>query len=252
VATVVVSVLERMGKQELSEADPGIFSWLTVHDESMSYHGRHYHRDQAMTAVLYIDLPDESVRMLPLHACIYTRTCAVHMLPLHACICTQPCTVQCSDRAACAWGLHDRAACAWGLHDKPRVIGSCVTERSVQAPLEFANPIGGPDSVPNGRTVFVPSIGDFILFPSYLPHTVPMRLLHNRAEPRISIAFNIWFNGPGLNRCGAGCCSACTHCRMHAAHAHAHARVGDFVAARSPASAPAACACGTAPCMCPC
>jgi hypothetical protein len=75
------------------------------------------------------------------------------------------------------------------------------TEIFFQAPLEFSNPIEGPDSQPNGRTVFVPAIGDFVLFPSYLPHTVPMRLLRDKLQPRISIAFNIWLAGPGLDRC---------------------------------------------------
>lgn len=71
----------------------------------------------------------------------------------------------------------------------------------LQAPLEFSNPINGADSMPNGRTVFTPKRGDFVLFPSYLPHTVPMRHASPHAWPRISIAFNIWFTGSGLNRC---------------------------------------------------
>ena len=86
----------------------------------------------------------------------------------------------------------------------------CINEFvHVQAPLEFSNPIEGPDSQPNGRTVFVPTIGDFVLFPSYLGHTVPMRLLRDKQQPRISIAFNIWLAGPGLDRYPRAhlCCS---------------------------------------------
>ena len=70
----------------------------------------------------------------------------------------------------------------------------------MQAPLEFSNPITGTDSVPNGRTVFAPKRGDFVLFPSYLPHTVPMRHYASREQPRISIAFNIYLKGPALTR----------------------------------------------------
>jgi Putative 2OG-Fe(II) oxygenase len=73
-----------------------------------------------------------------------------------------------------------------------------MARRHVQAPLEISNPIGGSDSTPNGRSVFCPRPGDFLLFPSYLPHTVPMR--HARARPRISIAFNIHFVGKAMDR----------------------------------------------------
>lgn len=83
----------------------------------------------------------------------------------------------------------------------------------LQAPLEFSNPIQGTDSVPNGRTVFAPQRGDFVLFPSYLPHTVPMRHAPSREQPRISIAFNIWFRGQALGRCVPMCC-AIMHMRM--------------------------------------
>lgn len=69
-----------------------------------------------------------------------------------------------------------------------------------QAPLEFSNPIVGSDTVPNGRVTFKPKRGDFVIFPSFLSHTVPMRHLQDHAQPRISIAFNIWFRGAGLRR----------------------------------------------------
>jgi hypothetical protein len=81
-----------------------------------------------------------------------------------------------------------------------------VYTKSLQAPLEFSNPITGADSVPNGRAMFTPKKGDFVLFPSYLPHTVPMRHASSTERPRISIAFNIWFEGKALDRC----CSART------------------------------------------
>ena len=76
------------------------------------------------------------------------------------------------------------------------------TVSCLQAPLEFSNPVVGPDTAPNGRVTFMPRRGDFVIFPSFLSHTVPMRHLQRDAPPRISIAFNIWFRGEGLNRCG--------------------------------------------------
>eukprot|EP00892_Ulva_mutabilis_P005564 jgi/Ulvmu1/337/UM001_0341.1 len=133
VSTVVTSLLQGLGKPEMVQESPGMFSWLTVHDVSTSFHGRHYHRDQGMTAVLYISDPAPD-----------------------------------------------------------------------SAPLEFSNPIVGSDSVPNGRVTFKPQRGDFVIFPSFLSHTVPMRHLQDRAQPRISIAFNIWFRGPGLSRYAEG------------------------------------------------
>lgn len=79
--------------------------------------------------------------------------------------------------------------------------GHSDTVSCLQAPLEFSNPVVGPDTAPNGRVTFMPRRGDFVIFPSFLSHTVPMRHLQRDAPPRISIAFNIWFRGEGLNRC---------------------------------------------------
>lgn len=90
--------------------------------------------------------------------------------------------------------------CAVEAMDSWNEAEYCNNVVHVQAPLEFSNPIEGPDSQPNGRTVFVPAIGDFVLFPSYLGHSVPMRLFRDKQQPRISIAFNIWLSGPGLDR----------------------------------------------------
>ena len=61
---VTQDFLRSVGKAPLAAAPPGLFSWLTVHDTSTSYHGRHYHREQAMTAVLYLHVSNESVRSL--------------------------------------------------------------------------------------------------------------------------------------------------------------------------------------------
>ena len=54
--------LASVGKSYLAKQQPEIFSWITVHDSSASYHGRHYHRNHAMTAVLYLDVTDKTVR----------------------------------------------------------------------------------------------------------------------------------------------------------------------------------------------
>jgi hypothetical protein len=65
--------------------------------------------------------------------------------------------------------------------------------------LELNNPLnGGQDD--NGRIVFTPKKNDLCLFPSFLSHLVPMRKVSRRKLPRVSIAFNIWFTGPGLAR----------------------------------------------------
>lgn len=61
---VTVDFLRSVGKGALAAQPPGLFSWLTVHDTSTSYHGRHYHREQAMTAVLYLHVNDRSVRTI--------------------------------------------------------------------------------------------------------------------------------------------------------------------------------------------
>jgi hypothetical protein len=62
VAKAATDFMSSVGKGTLVEQPPQIVSWLTVHDSSTSYHGRHYHRDQALTAVLYLDVNSRSVR----------------------------------------------------------------------------------------------------------------------------------------------------------------------------------------------
>jgi hypothetical protein len=62
VEKMVIDFLDAVGKGALADEWPQIFSWITVHDTSPSYHGRHYHRNQAMTAVLYLDVNEKSVR----------------------------------------------------------------------------------------------------------------------------------------------------------------------------------------------
>ena len=84
----------------------------------------------------------------------------------------------------------------------------------VQAPLEFSNPVTCSHSMPNGRTVFLPKPGDFLLFPSYLPHTVPMRHAAS-TKPRLSIAFNIYFVGKALERCVAELKRLCGEVHVH-------------------------------------
>jgi hypothetical protein len=61
VSKVVVDFMRSVGKGTLVEEPPQIFSWLTVHDSSTSYHGRHYHRNQALIGVLYLDVNSRSV-----------------------------------------------------------------------------------------------------------------------------------------------------------------------------------------------
>lgn len=39
-----------------------------------------------------------------------------------------------------------------------------------------------------------------MLFPSFLSHTVPMRHAAPDGAPRISVAFNLWFEGDGMDR----------------------------------------------------
>jgi hypothetical protein len=51
-----------VGKGALVATPPAVYSWITVHDVSTSFHGRHYHRAQAMTAVLYLEVTNQSVR----------------------------------------------------------------------------------------------------------------------------------------------------------------------------------------------
>ena len=61
---IIRDYLASVGKADLVDTAPEIFSWITVHDSSTSYHGRHYHRNHAMTAVLYLDVSDKTVRLI--------------------------------------------------------------------------------------------------------------------------------------------------------------------------------------------
>lgn len=62
VQRAVHDFLVSVDKAPLAAEEAEIFAWITVHDASTSYHGRHYHRNQAMTAVLYLEVSETSVR----------------------------------------------------------------------------------------------------------------------------------------------------------------------------------------------
>ena len=61
VERVLQDYLVSVGKASLVEETPEIYSWITVHDSSTSFHGRHYHRNHAMTAVMYLDVSNTTV-----------------------------------------------------------------------------------------------------------------------------------------------------------------------------------------------
>jgi hypothetical protein len=75
-----------VGKADLVAEPPQIFSWITAHDESTSYHGRHYHRNHAMTAVLYLDVSDKTVRARTCASCdACCKRCMHRVLLLYMC-----------------------------------------------------------------------------------------------------------------------------------------------------------------------
>lgn len=92
VERVLQDYLVSVGKASLVEETPEIYSWITVHDSSTSFHGRHYHRNHAMTAVMYLDVSNTTV-------CLRTRSkclqCACLLLLNMAMVTLIPCMAWC-------------------------------------------------------------------------------------------------------------------------------------------------------------
>ena len=96
--------------------------------------------------------------------------------------------------------------------------------RTPQAPLEFTNPLRGGGGE-GGHAIFTPRKHDFVLFPSFLSHTVPMRHAPRDGAPRVSVAFNLWLAGDGMDRRAAPGRSACTSVLHRRAWGCVHAEI---------------------------